>query len=193
MGARELRIERRPQRTGRYDPAVADAAPGVDHEHREVLGERRIVEPIVHDDDARAGGDGGALDAVPRHDGRRRAREQERLVAHVVRAMARRIDPDRARKRPAVAAAKEDRPLARRRQHARDRQRRRRLAGTTDGQIADADHRRAGAAAACAQARLRHRAVDRRQRCEQGRREGGLAPPERRLTHGTRGIRDESA
>src|SRR5262249_57158649 len=110
MGRRELRIERRPQRTGRYDPAVADAAPGVDHEQRKVLGERGIVKPIIHDDDARAGGYGSALDAVPRHDGRRRAREQERLVAHVVRALARRIDQDRAPKAPALAAAWDDRP-----------------------------------------------------------------------------------
>ena len=79
------------------------------------------MEPIVHDDDARARGNGSALDAVARHDGRRRAREQERLVAHVVRAMTRRIDPDRAGEDAAVAATEEDRPLARRRQHARDR------------------------------------------------------------------------
>src|SRR5262249_55444671 len=84
----------RPQRTGRNDPAVADAAPGVDHEHRKILDERGIVEAVVHDDDARAGGDGGALDAVARHNGRRRAREQQRLVAHVPRTMPRPIGPD---------------------------------------------------------------------------------------------------
>ena len=33
VGARELRIDGRPQRAGGDDPSVADAAPGVDHEH----------------------------------------------------------------------------------------------------------------------------------------------------------------
>src|SRR5262249_58296540 len=103
----------RPQGAGGDDAAVAGAARGVDHEQRKVLDGRGIVKPVVHDDDACAGGNGSALDAVPRHDGRRRAREQERLVAHVVPPIARRGGPDGTRKAPAVATAEEGRSPAR--------------------------------------------------------------------------------
>ena len=114
------RRERRPQRTGGDDPAIADAAPGIDDEQRKVLGKRRILKAVVHDDDARPAGDRHprALDAVARHDGRRHARQQQRLVAHVERAMPRRIDPHRTRQPPAIAAGQEHRPFARMREHA---------------------------------------------------------------------------
>ena len=94
MGARELRGERRPQRTSRDHPAIADGAPGVDDEHRKVLGERGILEAVIHDDDARAGSDchAGAADAIARHDGRRDARQQKRLVAHLAGAVPSRVD-----------------------------------------------------------------------------------------------------
>ena len=61
------------------------------------------------------------------------------------RAMPRRIDPQRPGQRAAIAAAQEGRPFSRRLQHARDRERRRRLAGAAHGRIADADDRHAGA------------------------------------------------
>ena len=36
----ELEPERRPQRAGRYDQAIAEAADAVDHDDRKVLGQR---------------------------------------------------------------------------------------------------------------------------------------------------------
>jgi hypothetical protein len=59
MGARHLHAERRTHRAGRDHPAVADAAARVDDEHRSVLGERRILEAVVHHDHAGAGYDRG--------------------------------------------------------------------------------------------------------------------------------------
>jgi hypothetical protein len=63
------------------------------------------VETVIHDDDARASGHAGAVDAIPRNDGRRGARKQERLVADLPRAIARRVHHQRAGKRAAIAAA----------------------------------------------------------------------------------------
>ena len=57
LRAIELRAERRAQRPGRDHAAVADAAPRIDHEDGEILGQRRVLEAVVHDDDARAGRD----------------------------------------------------------------------------------------------------------------------------------------
>ena len=82
------------QGPGGQHPAVTDAAPGVDDEHREILFERRILESVIHDDDAGAGSDckSRARDAVTRDDGGCPAREQKRLVADLRRAVPRRID-----------------------------------------------------------------------------------------------------
>ena len=92
---RKLRVERRAQRPGRKHLAVADAAPAIDHQDR--------TDPCAAPDSgsrrpsrstsapaARAASRAG--DAVARHDGRRGAREQQRLVADVGGAMA---APDR--------------------------------------------------------------------------------------------------
>ena len=158
LRAIELRAERRAQRPGRNDPAVADAAPGIDHQHGKILGQRRVLEAVVHDDDAGAGRDRRlrALHAVARNDGRRGARQQQRLVADVGGAMLRRIDPHRAGEPPAIAAGEEHRPSRRRPASiARHRQRGRRLAGAADGRIADADDRHAGASRRCAPADAR--------------------------------------
>ena len=83
VGARELRIERRPQGSGRKHARIAEAAPSVDDRQGEILGERCILQAVVHDDDAGAGRARGlrASDAVARDDGRRHARQQQRLVA----------------------------------------------------------------------------------------------------------------
>ena len=151
IGTLELSAQRRPQRAGRDHLAVADAAPGVDHQHREILGQRRILKPVIHDDDAGAGGDceARAGNARSRHHGRRRARQQQRLVADLGRTMPGGIDRERTGKLAAIAAAEERGPLAGRHEHAGDRKRGRRLAGAADGQIADADHRHAGARPRC--------------------------------------------
>ena len=54
MRPHKLRLKRRAQRSGGNDPAIADAALPIDHQHRKILGERRILEAVIHDDDAAA-------------------------------------------------------------------------------------------------------------------------------------------
>src|ERR1700682_6066591 len=46
-----LRPPRRAQGAGRNHPAVAEAAAAIDHDQRHVLGHRRILETVVHQDD----------------------------------------------------------------------------------------------------------------------------------------------
>src|SRR5258707_372351 len=60
LGGGDLGQERRPQRPGRKYLAVAEAASAVDHDHGEILGERRVLETVVQDDDVGAGRDRGA-------------------------------------------------------------------------------------------------------------------------------------
>src|SRR5262245_54699972 len=100
--------------------------------------------------------------------------------------MPRRIDQERAGKGATIAAAEKDRPLARRAQHSRQRQRGWRFAGAADGQVADADDGRAGAPPRSAKSPLRNNTVSRCQWRKQSGSERVLAPPERRLTHGAR-------
>ena len=116
LRARDLDLERRPQRACRNDAAVADAAAAVDQKDGEVLDQRRILESVVHDDDAGAGGarQAGAGDAVAGDDGRRKPRQHQRLVADVGRVMKRRIDAHRSGESAAIAAAEKKRPLVHR-------------------------------------------------------------------------------
>ena len=78
LGAIELNAERRAQRPGGNDPAIADAAAAVDDENREVLDQRRILKAVVHHDDAGAGKlrEFRAGGAVAGDDGRREPRQQ---------------------------------------------------------------------------------------------------------------------
>ena len=122
----------------------------------------------------------GILEAVVHHDRhrrRRRARRPRRRRGRARRSSARRapaaaarrrrrrrdarrIDLHRAGRAAAIAAAEHERPPAGRRQHLRDRNRGRRLAGAAQRQIADADHRNARVArpaAPSAAPRPRHR------------------------------------
>ena len=86
----------------------------IDDEDGKILGQRRILESVVHDDDAGAGRHRRlrALHAVARDDGGRGARQQQRLVADIGCAMLHRIDPHRTGKPPAIAAAQERRRFA---------------------------------------------------------------------------------
>ena len=54
VGARELRRQRRAQGTCGEHVAVADAALAVDHDQRGILGDRRILKTVIHQDDAGA-------------------------------------------------------------------------------------------------------------------------------------------
>ena len=83
----------------------------VDHQHRKILGERRILEAVVHHDDARAG-----RHAPPARRRRGRARRwwARRAPAAAARRRRRRrdaarIDPHRAGEPSAIAAGEEDR------------------------------------------------------------------------------------
>src|SRR6516165_237488 len=99
-GVRDLNLglERRPQRTGRDNAAVADAAAAVNKQDREILGQRRILKPVVHDDDGRTvlSRSFGPRHAIARYDSWGEARQQERLVADGRRSMPSRIDAHRA-------------------------------------------------------------------------------------------------
>ena len=195
LRAIKLRAERRAQRPGRNGPAVADAPPAIDDKNGEILGQRRILKSVIHDDDGRPRRHCRlrTLRAITRHDGRRRTRQQQRLVADIGGAMLQRIDPHRAGEPPAIAAREEDRCFTGGREHARDGQRRRCLAGATDGWIADADDRHAGAHAVSSQPMGSHRAIDRRQRRQHRGGGAALPPPERWLTHDCCGARAGSA
>ena len=96
LRAIELRVERRAQRPGRKHPAVADAAPAVDDEDGKILGQRRILEAVVHHDDARAGRDRGL-----RARRRDRARRWSARRARAAAARRRRRPRDAATDRPA--------------------------------------------------------------------------------------------
>src|SRR5262249_32595971 len=126
--------------------AVADAATSVDDEDGEVFGKRGILEPIVHDDDARPLGarDLRAGGPISCHDRRRDPGKQQRLVADFRSAMPPRLDEHRTARRAAIAARKKKWPLARCEQKATDRERRRRLASAAESRTADDDPRPAG-------------------------------------------------
>jgi hypothetical protein len=185
IAAPKLRIERRAQRPRRKHAAIADAATAVDHGHCKILGERAVLQAVVHDDDAGALclRQPGAGDAVARDDGRRRACEQQRLVADLVRGVRVRLDSLRPGDAAAITAGEEEYVFAGRGQHLRDGDGGRRLAGAAEGEIADADDRHAGADAPVSHATRCHHSVARGQRRQQGRREPRLAPPEAGLTH----------
>ncbi len=176
--------KRRPQRAGRKHLAVADAAAAVHHHDRAVLAQRRILEAVVHHDRARprrarrvrAGG------TVACNDGRREPGEQQRLVADIGGSVLRWVDPHRARERAAVAAAEHNRPPSGPGQNLRDRNRRRRLAGAAQGQVADTDDGDAGGASRLGHPPCRDRSVSGSQRRQQAGDQARRTPPERRLT-----------
>ena len=103
----ELQVERRPHRPRRDDVAVADAAAAIDDDYGQILGKRRVLQPVIHYDDAGAGElrEFCAGDTVARDDGGRKPGEEERLVADVTGPMDRRIDAHGPGKLAAIAAA----------------------------------------------------------------------------------------
>ncbi len=90
IGAGDLDIERRAERSGRDDTPIAETRCGIHHDQRKILGEGRVLEAVVHDDDVRVRGlDGlGPGHPVGGHDGRRHACEQQRLIADLFCALA---------------------------------------------------------------------------------------------------------
>ncbi len=180
VGPAELDGERCPQRARRRHHAVADADRTVDADQRQVLGQRRVLETVVHDDqvDALRQEELGPRDPVGTHHGRRRRGEQHRLVPDVGRGVARRIDPKRPFGRAAIAARHVSRLEAASPGDAGERDRGRRLAGAADDEIADADHRHRRPELRRPHHPPRRRlAVDLRDRPEHQRRAAPLRPP----------------
>jgi hypothetical protein len=95
--------------------------------------------------------------------------------------MDRGIDAHGAGKASAVTAAQEERAFVRGEKEPSHCERCRRLAGATDGRIAEADHRHASAATLPTHAERRHRAIDARERAEQAAAAG--PPPKGGLSH----------
>jgi predicted RNA methylase len=113
----------------------------VDHDQRSILGDRRILETIVHQDHGRGqrARQRNAVGTLARDHHRQRCRQHQRLVADIGGGVPLRIDPYRAVQSSTIAAAEHDRRFAEIAQEFRQRQHRRRLAGTADVVIADAD------------------------------------------------------
>ena len=143
VGMIELGFERRPQRTGREHPAIADAAAAVEHRDDEVLGERRVLPAVVHDDGVGSGPRRrrGARRAIMGDDGGGDAGEQQRFVADRVGGLP--VDPHRTGKLSAIAAREKERAVARRDENMGGGDGGRRLAAAADGEIADAQDRHA--------------------------------------------------
>ncbi len=162
----QLRLQRRAQRSCRKHEAIAESAPPVHHRDRKVLGERWILQSVIHHDHGRAGGfrELRALDAVARNDDRRSPCEQQRLIADIGGGVPGRIDLHRAGELAAITARQEERLLSACREQLCDRDRGRRLAGAAKREITDADHRNARARAAAVHSKGGDRAIDQRHR-----------------------------
>ena len=162
IGAGKLRRQRRAQGTGGKHAAIAEAAVAVDHDQRGILGDRGILETVVHQDHAGAlrARQRDAVDAIARDHHRNRPRQHQRLVADIGRDMARGIDLDRPVQSPAIAAAEHHRRLAEIAQQLGQRQHRRGLAGAADVIIADAKHGDAGVKALALQSLAGDQAID---------------------------------
>src|SRR5262245_7423404 len=113
IGELELHRQCRPQWPGRHDAAIADAAAPVNNGDAEILGQRRILQAVVHDDDG--GRIGSALDglrteaAVAGDQRWHQTREQQRLITDLAGAIDPRIDPVGTRQATAVAARQRNR------------------------------------------------------------------------------------
>ena len=161
---RRLDRKRRAQGTGWKAEAVAEAGLAVDHCEGEILDERRVLQPVVEQQDlgARFNRPPGARDAVRADPARRDPREEQRLIADRGGVVERQIDLNRLdAARSAIAARQEGDMAPVGDQHARQRDRGRRLAGPARDEIANADNRRAGSRAGLAHAARRDRPVKR--------------------------------
>jgi len=174
-----------PARAGRQHLPVAEAAIAVDHNQGDVLGNRRILKAVIHQDHAGAlrPCQGDARDAVPCDHHRLGPRQHQRLVADVNRRVPRRIDLDRTAQATAIATAQHDRSLAEVAQQVCQRQHRRSLAGTADMIVADADHGDPGVKPLALQTLARDQTIERAERRQQAGYPGRWPVPEVRLTH----------
>ena len=171
IGAGELRRQRRAQRPRGKHPAIAETAVAVDDDQRRVLGDRRILKAVIHQDHAGVARprQRRALDAVARHHHGDRARHHQRLVADVGGGVMQRIDVDRTAQAAAIAAAQHHRCFIHFPQQPHQGKGRRRLAGAADMVVSDAQDRNADIKARPRQSAGRDRAIERAQRHQQSR------------------------
>ena len=191
----ELQVDGRAQGTGRQQPAIAEADGPVDDGEREIAAKARILQSVIHHDQAGAAGERehGPGRTVARHHRLGDARQQQRLVAGFGGAMAALVDKMGAAvgaERAAIAAREEIGRFAGAFQPFGHGQRRRRLSGAADHEIADADDRRADARAGAPHSARSCAAVKRGEgRQDRGHRPteqaGRRGPPESRRAHGT--------
>ena len=148
IGALKLRCKRRAQGPGGKHASVAEPAPGVDHGQRKILGERGILQAVVHDDDAGAGRQPRPRAPATRSRatmvGATRASSSASSPTSAAR-IGMGIDELRPGQAAAIAAAQTKHPFAGSCSHFRKPQRGRRLAGPAKREIADAQHRHARA------------------------------------------------
>ena len=111
IGAGKLRGEWRTQGPAGKDARIADAAPRVDHGKGEILGQRAVLQAVVHHDHiAERGAERGAGDAIRRDDAGRGLRQKQRLVSDIPGCVPSRVDLDRTFQPAAIATGQEDRP-----------------------------------------------------------------------------------
>ena len=92
----ELKGDGRSERTRWDNAAVAEAAGTINQRDRQVFGDRRVLQTVIHDNDGilwrLTGDEFGAEPPVARNDGWRPCGQQQRLVANFSGGMAREVD-----------------------------------------------------------------------------------------------------
>ena len=163
------------QRPGRDDAAIAEAEGPVDDQQREVLLQRRVLQPVIHDDGLRPGRHRrprpGA--AIGRDPGRPLGRQQQRFVAHRLAVMRHRIHLHRPLQPAAIAAQQEMHGDAAIGQPLPEIERDGGLAGAARGRVAAADHRHRRPPAGLRHAPRRGRAIE---GGDQGKAAGAASP-----------------
>jgi hypothetical protein len=98
------------QRPGRDGAAITETGRTIDDDQPQIVRQLGVLQAIVHDDRAGAGGgDGaGALGPLPRDPANRVTRQHQGLVADIRRHVQGRVHPDRAAQ-PAAISPREDR------------------------------------------------------------------------------------
>jgi hypothetical protein len=142
----ELHTEGRPHRPRWNDETIPKPARAIDHSDAKILGKRRILQPVVHDDQT---GIETLLDdgpssrrAIWSHHDASCPRQQQRFVADVGRPVSRRIDEGRTTHARTVTACEENGREASLDEPVSDQQRQRRLTGPTGRKITNADDRK---------------------------------------------------
>ncbi len=146
IGLADLGGKRRAQGPGRQAQAVAGADLRIHQSQRQILGQRRVLEAIVHQNEAclQRGSEGCAFRPVGGNDRGSGGRQQKRLVAYIGAAVFLRVHQHRALQPPAIAAQQEDRLVSLGLEQGAEFQGKGRLARPAHDKVADTDDRQAG-------------------------------------------------